>query len=92
MKQLSELKQSDIIYDIESNEVKWYKYLCVHPTGQGRYHILIDSFKEPIRIYEKKLQNILNKDFKNYQEAKLALADNLEESAKQLRQESESIE
>ena len=92
MKQLADLKQGDKIYDIDFRQVKWYKYLCVHPTGQGKYHILIDACEEPIRIYGEKLQTILNQDFKSYREAKLALADRLEESAKQLRQKNESIE
>ena len=86
MKQLSELKQGDKIYDIDFRQVKWYTYLCVHPTGQGKYHILIDASEEPVRIYGEKLQTILNQDFKTYQEAQLALADRLEDSAKQLRQ------
>ncbi len=91
MKQLTDLKQGDKIYDIDSRQVKCYTYLCVHPTGQGKYHILIDSCEDPIRIYGEKLQVILNQDFKTYQEAKLALADRLEESAKRLRQEEKSL-
>lgn len=87
MKTIKELKQGDIIYDIDFRQVKKYKYLCVHPTGKGNYHILIDDCEEPIRIYGAKLQFILNQNFKTYQEAKLALADQLEESAKRLRRE-----
>lgn len=87
MKQLSELKQGDKIYDINFREVKWYTYLCVHPTSQGKYHILIDAGEEPIRIYGEKLQTILDQDFKTYQEAKLGLADRLEETVSRLRKE-----
>jgi len=87
MKQLSDLKQGDKIYDIDFRQVKRYKYLCVHPTGQGKYHILIDSCEEPIRIYGDKLQLILDKNLKTYQEAKLLLASKLEEDAKRLRLE-----
>lgn len=87
MKQIIDLKPGDKIYDIDSKQVKWYKYLCVHPTGRGKYHILIDSCEEPFRIYDEKLQTILNQDLNTYQEAKLALANSLEESAKLLREE-----
>jgi len=92
MKQLCELNQGDKIYDIDSERVKHYKYLCIHPTGHGKYHILIDASENPIRIYGEKLQAILDQDLKTYQEAKLALADKLEMSAKRLRQEEQSIE
>jgi hypothetical protein len=85
MKQLTDLKQGDIIYDVRFSEIIKYKYLCVHPTGQGHYHILINSYEEPIRIYDMRLQGILNKDLKTYEEAKLKLADLLEERAKRLR-------
>ena len=87
MRKVEDLQQMDVIYDIDFRQVKWYKYLCVHPTGQGKYHILIDACEEPIRIYGEKLQTILNQDFKTYQEAKLELANRLEESAKRLRRE-----
>jgi len=92
MREISELKQGDKIYDINFRQVKWYKYLCVHPTGQGKYHILIEANEEPIRISGEKLQTILNQDFKTYQDAKLELANRLEESAKRLRQENNSLE
>ncbi len=86
MRQLSDLKQGDKIYDIDFHKVRHYTYLCIHPTGQGKYHILIDACEEPIRIYGEKLQIILNQDFKTYQEAKLELANRLEESARRLRE------
>ena len=84
---IQDLKQGDSIYDIDFITIKTYKYLCVHPTGQGKYHILIDSCEEPVRIYGEKLQVILDQNFKTYQEAKLALADRLEEKIKVLREE-----
>lgn len=87
MKQLVDLKKGDDIYDIDFRQVKWYRYLCSYPTGQGIYHILIDDCEEPIGICGEKLQTILNQDFKTYREAKLELANRLEESAKQLRKE-----
>lgn len=89
MKQLKDLKQGDEIYDIDFRKAIRYKYLCVHPTGQGNYHILIDIFQEPIRIHGEKLQMILNQDFKSWQEAELALADRLEKNAKDLRKRHE---
>jgi len=88
MKQISELKQGDVIYDVDFRQVKWYKYLCVHPTGKGKYHILIDPCEEPLRIYGEKLQAILDQCFETYDQAKLALADRLEESAIRLRKDS----
>lgn len=88
----TDLKQGDKIYDVDFRQVRWYKYLCVHPTGQGKYHILIDSCEDPIRIYDEKLQSILDKNLNTYQEAKIHLAEMLEESAKRLRKEDKSIE
>jgi len=85
MKQVSELKQGDLIYDIDFRQVKRYKYLCVHPTGGGKYHILIDAGEEPIRIYDVKLQTILNQNLRTYEEAKLELANRLEEDVMRLR-------
>lgn len=92
MKQLTDLKQGDKIYYVDDRQVKCNTYLCLHPTGQGKYHILIDSCEEPIRVYGEKLQIILNQDLKTYQEAKLELARRLEESAKRLREEDKSLE
>lgn len=88
---LENLKQGDKIYDIDHRQVKHYTYLCVHPTGTGKYHILIDSCEEPFRIYGEKLQNILDQGFNSYQQVKVALADRLEESAKRLRKEEPSL-
>ena len=81
---LADLKQGDKIYDISSRQVMSYKYLCVHPNNSN-YHILIDACEDPFKIYEKKLQAMLDQGFQSYQDAKLALADKLEESAKRLR-------
>jgi hypothetical protein len=83
----TELKQGYKIYDIVGSSIKWYKYLCVHPTGQGKYHILIDNCEEPIRIYGEKLQAILDKNLTTYGDAKLALVLQLEGLAKNLRGE-----
>ena len=85
MKHVSELKQGDKIYDIDSGQIKWYKYLCVHPTGQGKYHILIGPNEEPVRICGATLQAILSRNLQTRQEADIALADKLEKYVKQLR-------
>ena len=85
MKTIDELKQGMDIYDISFREVKHYKYLCIHPTCHGKYHILIDRCEEPIRIYGKQLQSILDKNLNSYQDAKLALANKLEKVVNELR-------
>lgn len=91
MRNINELKQGDKIYDIDYRQVKRYAYLCVHPKGHGTYHILIDGNEDPIRIYGERLQDILNKGFKTYQEAKMGLASDLEDKAKRLRLEDEAV-
>ena len=48
MKQISELKQGDKFYDVLFKQVKSYRYLCIHPTGRSKYHILIDAAEEYI--------------------------------------------
>lgn len=87
MKKIEDLKQGDIIYDIDFCQVKRYRYLCVHPTGHGKYHILINMCEDPFRIYEKKLQDILDLNLNSYQEAKLYLADQLDNMSKRFRNE-----
>lgn len=91
-KQISELKKGDSIYDIDYLTIKTYKYVCIHPSGGGNYHILTKSGEDPIRMHKERLQSILDQDFKTWQETKLALADRFEESARNLRQEEISIE
>jgi DNA-directed RNA polymerase subunit L len=72
------------IYDISNTQVKWYRYLCVHPNAKN-YHILIDMNEDPIRMYSQNLQLVLDKGLRTYDEAKLALADELERKAGFLR-------
>ena len=92
MKKVEELKQGDVIYDIvEFKYIKRYKYLCVHPTGGGKYHILIDSCEEPIRIYVDRLQEILNLNLESYEEAKFVLINKLEDYIKNLKEDLENI-
>jgi hypothetical protein len=92
-KQISELKQGDEIYAIELNplrlimdSLKRYEYLAVHPSSANN-HILTMGNKEPIRIHNEKLQIILDQGFYDYNQLKIALADKLENIAKQLRSE-----
>ena len=85
MKQIKDLKQGDKIYDIESLKIRHYVYLCVHPTGGGNYHILIDENQEPFRIYGENLQRILNQDIKTRKEAQTALIQQLEECIKRIK-------
>ena len=84
MKQITDLKQGDKIYDIDFRQVKWYTYFSVHPNNPN-YHILINAGQEPIRIYGPKLQMILDQDFNSYDNALLTLADRMEEDAARIK-------
>lgn len=85
MKQIEDLTNGDKIYDVNVFNIKWYRYLCIHPNSSS-YHILIDMNEEPIRIYNKDLQTILNKNLNSYDDAKLLLAETFERRAKSLRE------
>lgn len=84
-KSISSLKQGDKLYSFSNHKVESYTYQCVHPTGRGKYHILIDSNQEPVRMYEDRLQAILDMDLKTNQSAWLALAEFMEKEAKAIR-------
>lgn len=87
MKQVSELKQGDEIYNNAAMSVERFRYLCVHP-GSKEYSVLINGWtQEPLRMYNPHLQEILNKNLNTYDEARLALADQLEATAKMLRED-----
>lgn len=88
--EIKDLKQGDKIYDFTLTQVKWYTYFCVHPTGGGKYHILIDNCEEPIRIYHSKLQDILDKKLTSYKDAQRRIAEKLEELSKYMRERSET--
>lgn len=50
---ISDLKQGDNLYCITGFDIYRYKYLCVHPTGGGKYHILINGLtQEPVRVID----------------------------------------
>lgn len=84
MKQISDLKQGDKIYDLNFRDVRWYTYFCVHPHNEN-YHILIDACQEPIRIYKDKLEIILSQGFETYDDVRLALANRMEEQANDIK-------
>ena len=88
MKQITDLKQGDKIYDIDFRKVKWYTYFCVHPHTKN-YHILIDACEEPIRIYKDKLEIILSQCFNSYNDALLTLANRMEEDSARIKKEIE---
>jgi len=77
IKMVNELKPGDKIFDLDFLDVRRYEYLCVHPKNT-RYHIIINAItKDPLKIYDEKLQSILDKDFKTYKDARLELANTL---------------
>lgn len=76
---ISELKQGDKIYDVVKHNIIRYTYLCIHPTGRGEYHILIDSYEEPGRMHKKRLQAILDKNILSNNEARLYAIKELKE-------------
>jgi len=87
MKCVHELKSGDTMYDvIGEGTIVRYEYLCVHPKS-NKYHILINSNSEPIRMYERKVNVILNKNLNNYQEAIEYAIKNLKTIIEMLEQE-----
>jgi hypothetical protein len=75
---IEELQKGYKMYDVNSTQVIWYTYLCVHPASD-MYHILIDMNEEPIRIWKHMLQDILDNNLTSYEKARLYLADKLEQ-------------
>jgi hypothetical protein len=74
---IEELKQEDEFYDVTYNKITKYCYLMLYPFKNAvnrkinGYHILINrTTEEPLRIYYKQLQEILDKNITNYEEAK----------------------
>lgn len=78
MKTIEDLKQEDEIFDALESCVKSYKYLCIHPHNKA-YHILIDEFEKPVRMYEKDLREILNKKLTTNKDAYALLIRNMKE-------------
>ena len=78
IKKVEDLKPGDKFYNIsDSLQVKRFTYLCIHPTGLGKYHIIIDINEEPQRIYHTYLQKILDKNLTTREEANLHLIEKL---------------
>ena len=86
MKQVSDLKQGDKIYYLLGEEVAWCTYLCVHPLiTWENFYIVIDPCFDPIKISHKRLQELLDQNIKDEEEANLKLAEKLEGEARELR-------
>lgn len=81
---ISELQPKSKIYDIDYRKVRHYKYVCVHPLNP-RYHILLDECEDPFKIFDEKLQLILDQGFESYESAKLELANRLEQDVISIR-------
>lgn len=84
MKQVSELKPGEIVYKTDYRGVSYYTYFGVHPHNK-KYHVLIDQFQDPVRMYEPELQAILDQRLTSYDIALGALADRMELQAKEIR-------
>lgn len=62
-------EKGDIFYDVTRfGDIRWYYYVCIHPTNP-HYHILMNANKEPERIFEKDLCDILDKGLKTRKDA-----------------------
>jgi hypothetical protein len=78
---ISELMRGDKFYRVLGMSIESFTYLCVHPNNNA-YHILIDKNQEPLRMYNVQLQQVLNQGLQTYEQAKIRLAEILEEQAK----------
>ena len=74
---LEDLKQGDEFYNVTYSKIIKYSYLMLYPFKNpinrkiDGYHIIINrNIEEPLRIYYKQLEEILNKNITNYEEAK----------------------
>lgn len=69
---IEDLKQGSVFYDLENvaHRIIKYEYLCVYPYNSN-YHIVLErSIEEPQRMYKTHLQQILDKNLFNYEDAK----------------------
>lgn len=83
---IEDLKQGDKFYDVTYKSCYSYEYLMPLPNND-KYHILIDQNKEPVRIYEENLQNILNLGIFTYVDARKKRIELLETLLKRLKNE-----
>lgn len=74
---LEDLKLGDEFYDVTYNRITKYFYLMLYPFKNpvnrkiDGYHIIINkTIEEPLRIYYKDLQKILDKNITSYGKAK----------------------
>lgn len=69
MKTVENLKIGEKVYYVKNLHVTWFYYQGVHINNKA-YHILIDEYEEPFRMYTETLNNILQKSTSDYSEAK----------------------
>ncbi len=86
-KTLETIAAGDKIYYVQGFKVFQYKYLCVHPTGMGAYHILIDACEEPVRVYKDKLELMLSQKLVKRQDANNLLLSNFHRKIAEINQE-----
>lgn len=75
MENIKEIKPGTDFFDVTVKGIIRYQYLCKFPTKNESsdldYHIIIDKRTEdPLKIYGKKLKEILDKNIMSYDEAK----------------------
>ena len=88
-KTVSNIEKGFEFYDVMFDKITRYEYLCIYPSKNPiyetplNYHIVINKISErPERIYHTHLQDILNKKFFTYDEAKSQVRKNLENRLK----------
>lgn len=85
-KEIKDLKQGDEIYNISFREIKRYRYFCVHPNN-SKYHILLNTNEEPIRMYHDNLESILSLNLDTHEKALRALVIFLEKDVEYIKKE-----
>ncbi len=78
MKTVEDLKIGEKVYYVKNLDVTWFYYQGVHINNKS-YHILIDEYEEPFRMYKDTLSNILEKSTSDYGKAKELLIEKLRE-------------
>jgi hypothetical protein len=87
MKKIEDLKQGDEFYIVTSQYlVIHYTYLCVHPSGKGFYHVIINQEDlNPQRVYFTELRSLLHQNLNTWGEAQQALVTKMESDAMTIR-------
>ena len=78
MKTIEDLKIGEKVYYVKNLDVTWFYYQGVHINNKA-YHILIDEYETPFRMYKDTLSSILQESTSDYGEAKELLLDKLRE-------------